>query len=77
MLEKLDDPGLRDWYSVKDIEHGWSRPVLAHQIKTHLHLREGAAPSNFPPQAFRNGASARDHAPDRAHHPWHARGPRP
>ncbi|WP_337505399.1 PDDEXK nuclease domain-containing protein [Rhodococcus jostii] len=48
LLEKLDDAELRDWYSAKDIAHGWSRPVLAHQIKTHLHLREGAAPSNFP-----------------------------
>ena len=48
LLEKLDDAELRDWYSAKDIAHGWSRPVLAHQIKTRLHLREGAAPSNFP-----------------------------
>ncbi|KXF56484.1 hypothetical protein AXA44_34660, partial [Rhodococcus sp. SC4] len=48
LLEKLDDAELRDWYSAKDIAHGWSRPMLAHQIKTHLHLREGAAPSNFP-----------------------------
>ncbi|TCN53509.1 putative nuclease of restriction endonuclease-like (RecB) superfamily [Rhodococcus sp. SMB37] len=47
LIEKLDDAGLRDWYSAKDAAHGWSRPVLAHQIKTGLHLREGAAPSNF------------------------------
>ena len=47
LIEKLDDAELRDWYSAKDIAQGWSRPVLAHQIKTHLHLREGAAPSNF------------------------------
>lgn len=48
LLDKLDDPELRDWYSAKDVAHGWSRPVLAHQIKTRLHEREGAAPSNFP-----------------------------
>ncbi|MBC7596994.1 MAG: DUF1016 domain-containing protein [Kineosporiaceae bacterium] len=48
LIEKLDDAELRDWYSAKDVAQGWSRPVLAHQIKTHLHLREGAAPSNFP-----------------------------
>ena len=48
LLEKLDDAELREWYSAKDIAQGWSRPVLAHQIKTELHLREGAAPSNFP-----------------------------
>ena len=47
LLDKLDDPDLREWYSAKDIAQGWSRPVLAHQITTHLHLREGAAPSNF------------------------------
>ena len=48
LIEKLGDAELRDWYGAKDIAQGWSRPVLAHQIKTHLHLREGAAPSNFP-----------------------------
>ena len=48
LIEKLDDAELRDWYGAKDIAQGWSRPVLTHQIKFHLHLREGAAPSNFP-----------------------------
>lgn len=48
LLDKLDDAELRDWYSAKDLAYGWSRPVLAHQITTRLHLREGAAPSNFP-----------------------------
>lgn len=48
LLDKLEDAELRDWYSAKDVAHGWSRPVLAHQIKTRLHEREGAAPSNFP-----------------------------
>ena len=48
LIEKLDDTELRDWYSAKEIAQGWSRPVLAHQIKTHLHRREGAAPSTFP-----------------------------
>lgn len=47
LLDKLDDAQLREWYAAKDVEHGWSRPVLAHQIKSQLHLREGAAPSNF------------------------------
>jgi len=48
LLDKLEDAELREWYSAKDVAHGWSRPVLAHQIKTSLHTREGAAPSNFP-----------------------------
>jgi predicted nuclease of restriction endonuclease-like (RecB) superfamily len=47
LLDKLDDQQLRDWYAAKDAHHGWSRPVLAHQITTRLHEREAAAPSNF------------------------------
>jgi len=47
LLDKLDDQELRDWYAAKDAHHGWSRPVLAHQITTRLHEREAAAPSNF------------------------------
>jgi len=47
LLDKLDDQELRDWYAAKDVHHGWSRPVLAHQITTRLHEREAAAPSNF------------------------------
>jgi predicted nuclease of restriction endonuclease-like (RecB) superfamily len=47
LLDKLDDQALRDWYAAKDAHHGWSRPVLAHQITTHLHEREAAAPTNF------------------------------
>lgn len=47
LLEKLDDLQLRDWYAAKDLQQGWSRAVLAHQIQTRLDLREGAAPTNF------------------------------
>ena len=47
LLDKLNDQELRDWYAAKDVHHGWSRPVLAHQIATRLHEREAAAPSNF------------------------------
>lgn len=47
LLDKLDDQDLRDWYTAKDVEHGWSRPVLAHQITSRLHQREAAAPTNF------------------------------
>ena len=48
LLDKIDNAELSEWSSAKDIAQGWSRAVLAHQIKSHLHLREGAAPSNFP-----------------------------
>jgi len=47
LLDKLDDQVLRDWYATKDVQHGWTRPVLAHQITNRLHEREAAAPSNF------------------------------
>lgn len=47
LLDKLGDQELRDWYAAKDAHHGWSRPVLAHQITTRLHEREAAAPTNF------------------------------
>lgn len=47
LLDKLDDRRLRDWYAVKDAAQGWSRSVLAHQITTRLHEREGAATSSF------------------------------
>ncbi|NLV78869.1 MAG: DUF1016 domain-containing protein [Rhodococcus sp.] len=47
LLDKLDNQDLREWYAARDVEHGWSRSVLAHQITTRLHDRQGAAPSNF------------------------------
>ena len=47
LLDKLDDAEQRDWYARKDVHHGWSRAVLAHQITTRLHERDAAAPSNF------------------------------
>ncbi|MGN5239338.1 PDDEXK nuclease domain-containing protein [Rhodococcus sp. SJ-3] len=47
LLDKLDDQDLREWYAAQDADHGWSRSVLAHQITTRLHGRQGAAPSNF------------------------------
>lgn len=48
LLDRLDDQDLRDWYAARDVQHGWSRAVLVHQIATGLHEREGAAVSNFP-----------------------------
>ncbi|MGC5221472.1 PDDEXK nuclease domain-containing protein [Micromonospora sp. DT81.3] len=47
LLEKLDDQALREWYAGKDVQHAWSRAVLVHQIRTGLHERDAAAPSNF------------------------------
>lgn len=47
LLDRLDDPALRDWYAERDAGNGWSRQVLEHHIATGLHRRVGAAPSNF------------------------------
>jgi len=56
LLDKLSMPSEREWYARKAIENGWSRNVLAHQIDSRLHLRIGAAQTNFaaalpPPQS--------------------------
>lgn len=47
LLTKVESLELRDWYALKDMQHGWTRAVLLHQITTRLHEREGVAPSNF------------------------------
>jgi predicted nuclease of restriction endonuclease-like (RecB) superfamily len=56
LLEKLDDPALRQWYAAKTVTHGWSQPVLCFQIARALHRREGSSSNNFlealpPPQS--------------------------
>lgn len=47
LLSALDSKHDRLWYAVKAVEHGWSRDVLAMQIESGLHKREGKAVSNF------------------------------
>lgn len=47
LLDKLDDPELRDWYAGQAAANGWTRSTLEHHLKTTAHLRFGAAPSNF------------------------------
>ena len=37
----------RAWYARQTIEHGWSRPVLVHQIESQLFVRQGSALTNF------------------------------
>jgi predicted nuclease of restriction endonuclease-like (RecB) superfamily len=48
LLEKADDAKIRLWYANKTLEYGWSRNILAIQIATHLHERQGKAINNFP-----------------------------
>ncbi len=56
LITKLSDDALRDWYTREALEQSWSRDTLVIQIKNQLHLRRGAAVTNFekrlaPPQA--------------------------
>jgi predicted nuclease of restriction endonuclease-like (RecB) superfamily len=47
LLDKLTSPAERLWYAGKAVEHGWSRNVLALQIESGLHQRQGKAVTNF------------------------------
>lgn len=47
LLDKVKDPATREWYVRKTIENGWSRNVLAMQIDSGLHERQGKAVHNF------------------------------
>ncbi len=43
----VKDPALRLWYAEAALANGWSRPVLAMQIDTQAHARQGKALTNF------------------------------
>ena len=47
LITKLSDPTLRGWYAREALEQSWSRDTLIAQIKNQLHLRQGAAVTNF------------------------------
>jgi predicted nuclease of restriction endonuclease-like (RecB) superfamily len=47
LLTKLSDPALREWYAREAITASWPRDTLVVQIKNQLHLRQGAAVTNF------------------------------
>ena len=47
LITKLSDDSLRDWYAREAIERSWPRETLAIQIKNQLHIRQGAAVTNF------------------------------
>jgi predicted nuclease of restriction endonuclease-like (RecB) superfamily len=47
LLDKVKPSAVRAWYVNQAIESGWSRNVLAHQIDSHLHERQGQALTNF------------------------------
>lgn len=47
LLEKCKAPDDRAWYAAAALEHGWSRDILALQIDSGLHERQGRAVTNF------------------------------
>ena len=47
LLDKLNNSKLRLWYADKTVEYGWSRDILAMQIETRLHERQGNTVNNF------------------------------
>jgi predicted nuclease of restriction endonuclease-like (RecB) superfamily len=47
LLDKIKDKAARAFYVCKTLENGWSRSVLAFQIETRLHERQGKALNNF------------------------------
>ena len=47
LITKLSDDALRDWYAREALERSWPRDTLVIQIKNQLHLRQGAAVTNF------------------------------
>ena len=47
LLDKISDPETRLWYAHQAVLNGWSCNVLAVQIDTRLHERQGNAVSNF------------------------------
>jgi len=56
LITKLKSPELREWYAREALQQSWPRDTLTIQIKNQLHLRQGAAITNFehrlaPPQA--------------------------
>jgi predicted nuclease of restriction endonuclease-like (RecB) superfamily len=47
LLDKLNTPTERRWYTAKALEHNWSRNILVMQIETRLLERSGQAVTNF------------------------------
>lgn len=47
ILTRIPDIPTREWYAGQAVQEGWSRDTLESQIKSRLHLRQGAAVTNF------------------------------
>lgn len=47
LLDRVKGADARAFYIRSTQQHGWARSVLIHHIETRLHVRQGAAPTNF------------------------------
>jgi len=47
LLTKVSNSVEREWYAAQTIQQGWPRTTLEVHIKNRLHLRQGAAITNF------------------------------
>ena len=47
LITKLREPAVREWYAREAIAQSWPRETLNVQIGNRLHLRKGAAVTNF------------------------------
>ena len=47
ILDKIHDAEQRLWYAQMTLEHGWSQPILVHQIGLCAFERKGKATNNF------------------------------
>jgi len=47
LLTKVPEESDREWYAAQALQNGWSRHTLDVHIKNQLHLRQGAAVTNF------------------------------
>lgn len=47
LMERVKNRGARRWYMTQTLANGWSRNVLALQISSQAHARQGALPNNF------------------------------
>jgi predicted nuclease of restriction endonuclease-like (RecB) superfamily len=56
LISKVAGTALREWYAREALAQSWSRETLDLQIKDQLHLRQGAAVTNFEQRLARGQA---------------------
>ncbi|MBF0102230.1 MAG: DUF1016 family protein [Desulfobacterales bacterium] len=47
LLDKIQNSDQRLWYAQMTLQHGWSQPVLVHQIESRAFERKGKSINNF------------------------------